>query len=359
MIKQYGTKATATIMVEEMEDIERSAFELIVDYCNKNYAEGTHPVIMPDVHHGVDCVIGFTAYVKNGIRPGLIGVDIGCGVKSIKIGNILGNTFEEIDKNIRKVVPLGFETFKASQTYPQFEAVCDIMGKGHDRMRKSIGTLGGGNHFIEIGLDSNKEYWLTVHTGSRNFGNLVAKHHMAAAEKQADGVLRDELQVNYLHDMMVAQEYASLNRSTILMNILEENNWIKSAGAMIESVHNYIDPKDMIIRKGALSARPGEKVIIPLNMGEGCIIGTGLGNPDWNYSFAHGVGRNKSRTASRKELSMDDFNSDMKHVWSSCVDKKHLDEAPRAYKDSDMIIKHDEKSVSMEQVIRPVYNLKG
>lgn len=360
MIKQYGTKETATIMVDSQKDIERSAFKTIVNYCNQTYAKDTHPVIMPDVHAGVDCVIGFTAHLKSGIRPGLIGVDIGCGVEARPIKGKLKLSFEEIDKRIRSAVPLGFDLQKKMQrlTREQDEVVSRVGGK--DRLEKSFGTLGGGNHFIEIGKDSFNNYYLIVHTGSRNFGNRVARYHMDIAKTEEDNVLKGKLQEDYLHDMYIAQDFANINRDRIISTIFDVCNFEEDKDRKrIKSTHNYISKEDNIIRKGAISARLHDPVIIPMNMGEGCVIGVGLGNDDWNQSFAHGAGRVMSRTEAKKTFTVEQFKKSMTNVWSSCIDEDRLDESPMAYKNSDKVLTSASESIKIIDILDPVYNLKG
>ena len=222
------------------------------------------------------------------------------------------------------------------------------------------------NHFIEIGYEETSDYWLFIHSGSRNFGLQVAKYHQAIAKQRCPNICADLAYLqgqdmrNYLEDMFVAQEYATLNRAT-MMEVLWK--YFREKGCAekdrFESIHNFIDPSDSILRKGAIAAHKGDRVIIPFNMRDGVIIGTGKGNPNWNYSAPHGAGRILSRGKAKELLNVEDFKEDMKGIWTSCISKDTLDESPRTYKDKEEVLKHISETVEIDVLVRPVYNFKA
>lgn len=352
--------------------------------------------IMPDTHAGKGSVIGFTMKRTSGgpIVPNIIGVDIGCGVSAYNLGNIEVN-FQELDNYIRDNIPSGYHVHASQKEALQYAYCVDVTGvvgsftdvankvydEDHgkvDRVIRSIGTLGGGNHFIEIDRDSNGDMWLVVHTGSRNFGLQVASYHQHIAKHRMECYYQDKNPVfkdleflavpedttAYLHDMIVAQDYASLNRTAITNSILvgyfdQQRGQAITVVDSIQSVHNYYDVVGGIIRKGAISANIGQRVIIPLNMKAGCVIGMGKGNADWNNSAPHGAGRVMGRNQAKRELSMDEYVSSMSGVWSSSVNHSTLDEAPMAYKDPETIIAALDPCVSVTDILQPVYNFKA
>lgn len=386
MLEYKGQFTSAKVFTDQ---IEEEAVQQLYNLMNSPVFEGSVVRIMPDVHAGAGCVIGFTAPLTDkGVVPNLIGVDIGCGVCSL---NLQTDTmsFEKLDKVIRKEVPNGFGTHDrhkdrntelvysklvASTSYKNFEKevtnIISVTNQDAGRVWKSIGTLGGGNHFIEVNKEDNGNLWLTIHSGSRNFGLRIATHYQSIASKQLnkkgeknslDYLTGDEYS-NYLEAMKVAQTYAKLNRFCILYQIilgLKLDPKILFQGELIESVHNYISFKDNIIRKGAISAHKDERVIIPWNMRDGLIIGTGRGNEDWNWSAPHGAGRIMGRKAAKKALSLDEFKETMKDVWSSCVCNDTLDEAPMAYKDHTLIQQYIEPTIIIDKTLKPVYNFKS
>jgi len=405
------------------DEIESEAISQIIQLLNQPMSQGAHVRIMPDVHSGAGCVIGYTARLTDKIVPNLIGVDIGCGVIAWKLGKIT-QKFDKLDKFIREFIPSGRTTrdtepsIKAISTVfrsiskmslENFDAeikdVCDRTHQNYDYVWKSLGTLGGGNHFIEIDKDTDGNLWLAIHCGSRNFGLKVALHHQDVAKdailgidpaaykakieeikrtKKGKGIevairkLRGELSKKgkatgleylsgdkakqYFHDMQIAQVYAQLNRRLIGHDILTQFYKVgyKDIEA-IESVHNYINFEDKIIRKGSISAHEGEKVIIPLNMADGIILGTGKGNDNWNNSAPHGAGRRMSRTKAKASLSLEEFQKTMRRngVWTSTADKHTLDEAPGAYKPAKKIIMYLKDTVNIDNHMKPVYNYKA
>jgi len=400
---KYGTAIVYT------DDIESGAISQIINLLNQPMAENAHVRIMPDVHAGAGCVIGYTAHLTDKIVPNLIGVDIGCGVRAWKIGkrSLVGEKFEKLDKFIRGNIPSGREIHEypiGVISYDKVEA-CKRTDQNFNYVLNSVGTLGGGNHFIEIDLDQDDNLWLIVHTGSRNFGLKIAKHYQDLAEQSLFGLTKEEFQAQvdeikktkkgkgievaiqalrkqamkkgkatgleylegpeaelYFNDMKVAQDFAQLNRFAIGSIILGDFYKLKIEELeSIESVHNYINFDDHVVRKGAISAHVGQKVIIPLNMADGVIVGVGKGNMNWNFSAPHGAGRRMSRSKAKVSITLEDFQRVMKAkgVWTSTADKHTLDEAPQAYKKAEHIIEYLKDTVDISVQMKPVYNFKA
>lgn len=360
--------------------------------------------IMPDVHAGKGCVIGFTAEVRDKVVPNLVGVDIGCGMLTVKMDDFDQMDLDALDKLIRSEIPSGREVSYGADPFAEElinDLYCSPFLKNKERLYRGLGTLGGGNHFIEIDVDENGTYYLIIHTGSRNLGKQVAEYYQdlavkcnedkigftakkweLIAEYKANGreseiqkaleelnsssfknripkhlaYLDGDLASNYLHDMEICQYYAEANR-------------LKIAGAILgidavyydtfSTIHNYIDFNGNIIRKGAISAREGERVLIPLNMRDGCILGVGKGNPDWNYSAPHGAGRLMSRGEARKRVTLDEFKNTMDGIYTTCVNESTLDESPQAYKPAEEIIEAISETVEIKQILKPIYNFKA
>lgn len=368
--------------------------------------------IMPDVHAGKGCVIGFTATIGDRIVPNIVGVDIGCGMLTVELGNV-DIDYAKLDRFIMENIPSGREVSKThTYTFSYLdELYCYESLKDVDRIAHSIGTLGGGNHFIEVDVDDNGCKYLIIHTGSRNLGKQVAEYYQKVAvviqkkmknsrfceerkaliewykkyernkeiadalsilkkEYDADRFdLPDELcylsgndALSYLHDMTICQTFASVNRRIIADDIVKHlfGKIISEAGlSSFETVHNYIENYENIVRKGAISARKGEKVLIPMNMRDGCIIGIGKGNPDWNYSAPHGAGRIMSRSKARKDISLKEYEDSMNGIYTTSVCQSTIDESPMAYKPMDEIVKSIDDTVLIDKIIKPVYNFKA
>lgn len=359
--------------------------------------------IMPDVHAGKGCVVGFTADLGEKVIPNVVGVDIGCGVLVYELGKI-DIDFEKLDEVIRKEVPSGFSIRTDLDKIIRMMVVYQVSGlRCANKLRNvvhiynSLGTLGGGNHFIEVDEDDEGNKYLVIHTGSRNLGKQVAEIYQDLAinskkviseEVRNDLIARlkaenrhaeipselrkltptvkvpDELaylegqdRLDYLHDMEICQKFASSNRDFIATTICIAMGW--GTPSSFESVHNYISFHDNIVRKGAISAHEGERVIIPINMQQGSLIGVGKGNLDWNNSAPHGAGRALSRSQAKETLTMEDFRHDMKDIFSTSVDESTLDESPRAYKPIQDILDFIGESVEVEKIIRPIYNFKA
>lgn len=355
--------------------------------------------IMPDVHAGTGCVIGFTADLGDKVIPNVVGVDIGCGMRTVFLGDIEIN-FEKLDRVIRECVPSGMNVHKWKTADLRMSGLrCFDALKNIDWLEASCGTLGGGNHFIEIDKDETGAKYLIIHTGSRNLGKQVCDYYQNIAisnligekwnvrrmidEYKAQGreseiataidrmkrevqpqripknlcYLEGQDRLDYLHDMKICQLFAMDNRSMIANLICNGMNW--TAHDMFETIHNYIDHESNIVRKGAISAKKGERVLIPMNMRDGCIIGTGKGNSDWNHSAPHGAGRIMSRMQAKKEVGIEEYRKTMAGIYTTSVCAETLDEAPQAYKPMQEIVECISDTVSIEKIIKPIYNYKA
>ena len=368
---KYGEAKIFASMIEE------EAVEQIKTFLDHQAFEDSSIAVMPDVHSGKGSVVGFTMTANEFVIPNIIGVDIGCGVLAYRLGKIEFQ-FDELDRFIRRRIPFGFEVNSSlpdslPSLFPKkIKKITDKISLNYEKVLCSIGSLGGGNHYIEIDQEEESgEYWLVIHSGSRNFGLQTANYHQKKAKeysfkknlklpKDLEYLPLKEGGEEYLEDMKTAQELAHLNRMEMAGRIVRDFFNLKEENLeKIESIHNYINFKDKIIRKGAISAYSGEDLIIPLNMRDGAILGKGKGKESWNFSAPHGAGRVLSRTKAKKNISLKDYYESMKGVWSSCVSFKTLDESPFAYKSSDSIIKNIEDSVEIQKIIKPVYNFKA
>jgi len=359
--------------------VEESAQSQIMEILNHPAFEKSKIRFMPDIHAGAGCCIGFTAKMNDDkIVPNLIGVDINCGMLAVNIGKItnIDSKFKSFDEFIRNNIPSGFSINsthnikKDEYLGREMKRISDkIESLEYDTALKAIGTLGGGNHFAELNIDSKDNIWIVVHTGSRNPGLQIANYHQKKAVEYCEdqcisipkslAYLEGELAKNYIDDMKVMEYFASINRFSIVHKLLSYFGLEDLLHETIESVHNYIDINNMIIRKGAISAQKNEKLIIPLNMKDGSIIGIGKGNIDWNYSGPHGAGRIYSRSKAKEHFTVEEFELQMDGIWSSCIGSNTLDESPMAYKGKDEIINAIGDSVEIIEVIRPLYNYKS
>lgn len=361
--------------------------------------------IMPDVHAGAGCVIGFTADLEDKVIPNIVGVDIGCGMLTIDLGKIEIN-FAALDSAIRKRIPSGRNVHeRRCVRFAELQQLrCFRELKDTKRLERSIGTLGCGNHFIEIDTDSEGTKYLIIHTGSRNLGKQVAEYYQHLAIESMQG--KDELYAmqekliadykaqgrkaeikkaiaelhrkfrpnplgipkelcyltgkcreDYLHDMEICQHFAVLNRNAIAFALIDEMDW-RSLGAF-ETIHNYIEFGSNMVRKGAISAKAGEKLIIPINMRDGCIIGVGKGNEDWNCSAPHGAGRIMSRIKAKELISLEEFEDSMKGIFTTSVNQSTVDESPMVYKPMAEIVENIVDTVDILKIIKPVYNYKA
>lgn len=397
-----GKYSNAKVFTEK---IEETAISQIIELCNQPMTENSNIRIMPDVHTGAGCVIGTTMIINDKVVPNLVGVDIGCGMETVKIKEKQIDV-EKLDRLIRERIPSGFNTRDIPHEYSEqitlkhlrcYKEINELKAK------KSIGTLGGGNHFIEANIGSDGSIYIVIHSGSRHLGlqvanyyqnkafeslngsskedidNLIAKLKSEGKEKQIQkeikalintkrtnvpkhlAYLEGELFQDYIHDMIIIQAYATLNRRVMMYEI------IKGMGLNISerfvTIHNYIDTDNdsgtLILRKGAVSAQKGEKLLIPINMRDGSLICVGKGNPDWNYSAPHGAGRLMSRTQAKQEFSMEEFEDTMNGIYTTSVNQSTLDECPMAYKSIDDIVNNIGETAEIIDIIKPIYNFKA
>lgn len=386
-------------------NIEEQAINQINELLKQEAFKDSKVRIMPDVHAGKGCVIGFTGNLGDKVIPNIVGVDIGCGMLCVELGNI-DLDLERLDKIIREYVPSGMNVHE-NQRYKFLELeqlYCYKLLKNKDNwLEKSMGTLGGGNHFIEIDVDEEDNKYLVIHTGSRNLGKQVAEIYQEKAikycsyekemnlerqniikeykeqhrekeiqeklieiSKKYEGktklpkdlcYLERQLREDYLHDMKICQEFASRNRREIAFVIMSKMNL--DCINYFETIHNYISFEDNIVRKGAISAKKGEKVLIPMNMRDGCIIGVGKGNDDWNQSAPHGAGRIMSRMKAKETFNLDEYKESMKDIYTTSVNEDTIDEAPFVYKPMQEIIDNIGDTVDIIKIIKPIYNFKA
>ena len=405
MLTLTGKNTTAKVFTENIDD---KTIGQIIQMLNEDITENTTVRIMPDTHYGKGCTIGTTIKLPQDkttwkVAPNIVGVDLSCAMMSYRIKENDIN-LEKLDEVVNSVVPAGSKLHEHSQNAKEVNKM--IKELSFDISRKEnhllgLGTLGGGNHFLELAKDEDGNYWLTVHSGSRSFGAEIAKHHEKQAinyyskkdltdkdeiinqlkkenrhqeiqktltelEQQrrrnllhlgSSPYLEGELLENYLNDIKVADRYAHLSRKTMLDNIIKAMNW--TVDFEFDSVHNNIDIENGIIRKGATSAQKDELLIIPLNMRDGSLICRGLGNSDWNYSAPHGAGRMLSRKAAKELIDLDEYKAQMKGIYTSSVGLTTLDEAPDVYKPADEIKSLIGDTVEILHHIKPVYNFKA
>jgi len=368
MLELTGKYTSAKIFTD---NVEKEALSQIYDVLNHPAFKGEVIRIMPDCHAGKGCTIGFTSTYTNKIIPNLVGVDLGCGMLAIDLGRIDIN-LPKLDSFIRSNVPYGQGVNKQSKLPLQMKALIDVTCSDIETTRQeyyynSIGSLGSGNHFIELNVDKNNHKWLVIHSGSRNFGYKVAQYYQKMAEETCEDVgIKRELSYlegihknNYLASADIATQYAKLNREQIATKILDYLSTKLSVCSHFHTVHNYIDTKNKIIRKGAVSADSGELLVIPINMRDGSILARGKGNRDWNNSAPHGAGRVLSRSKAKEEISVDDYIETMKGIYTTSVSKDTVDEAPFAYKSIDEILNNIGDTVDIVDILKPMYNFKA
>lgn len=387
------------------ENIEPEALNQIYTLIKQPVFEDCKVRIMPDVHAGAGCVIGFTADLGDKVIPNIVGVDIGCGMLTVELEKI-DIDFEELDKAIRKRVPSGKNVHDGRVV--RFDELQDLYCyrelKDTKRLERSIGTLGGGNHFIEIDTDTEGNKYLIIHSGSRNLGKQVAEHYQKLAieimqgkdklfemqekliadykaqgkRKEIEKAIKElhrkfnpnplgipkelcyltgKYREWYLHDMQICQKFAVKNREEIARAILNEMG-LRSVSSF-ETIHNYIEFGSNMVRKGAISAKENEMLLIPINMRDGCIIGIGKGNEDWNCSAPHGAGRIMSRSKAKEMVSLDEFRQSMEGIYTTSVNQSTIDESPMVYKPIDEIVKNIEDTVEIVKIIKPIYNFKA
>lgn len=381
--------------------IEQEAVDQIRRMCDYDCTAGSTIRIMPDVHSGKGCTIGTTMTIRDKAVPNVVGVDIGCGMYTLHL-NEAAVDFPRFDEAAH-FIPSGMHVWEGRKESFDLEALrCFRALKDTRRLQRSLGTLGGGNHFIEIDRATDGGLYLIIHTGSRNLGKQVAEYYQQLAVelnqgredyfKKRDALIaeykaagrRGEIQAalkelrwnekpltvpedlgyvygtyleDYLHDVEICQQFARRNREMIAEILLSRSGL--SGGEAFHTVHNYIDTREMILRKGAIAAHKGEKVLIPINMRDGSVLAIGRGNPDWNYSAPHGAGRLMSRNTARQTLDMAAYENAMQGIYTTSVNPATLDEAPMAYKSLEDIIGVIQDSVDVVDVMKPVYNFKA
>lgn len=369
--------------------VEQEAISQILEVANSPLGENAHIRIMPDCHAGAGCVIGTTMKITDKVCPNLVGVDIGCGVDLVKTDIDFSKRQDELDEVIRRYIPFGMGTHPTEKLWNFEELICwEYLDKqARDRAKTALGTLGGGNHFIE----AYKDGWLSVHSGSRNIGYKVAEYYQKLAEKRIKeynhSILKEKLATvetrmreawlkdnrisinkdlcyltdddmkSYLHDVAVMQKFANDNRMRMLQKIT-----VSMGGKVFEhinSIHNYIDVDNMILRKGAISAQEKELLVIPLNMRDGLLLCRGKGNPEWNYSAPHGAGRLYSRSKAKEVFTIEEYAEQMNGIYSTCINESTIDEAPFVYKDYQEIMECIEPTVEILDRLIPIFNFKA
>jgi RNA-splicing ligase RtcB len=366
MIELQGKYNTAKLFTYNPEQTAVKQIEHLLD---QPFIVGSKIRVMPDAHAGMGCTIGTTMTITDKIVPNLVGVDIGCGMETVLLKDKLLE-LSQLDKTIHQHIPSGFNIRSAPHDFNEEINLTALRCAKHvdlERAALSIGTLGGGNHFIELGEDEKGQTYLVIHSGSRNLGKQVCEHYQKAAAlalnrtgKGADkalAYLEGNLFDDYLHDMSIIQSYADLNRKAIVKEI-EKQMKLKII-EQFTTVHNYIDLDSMILRKGAISAQKGERVLIPMNMRDGSLICIGKGNADWNYSAPHGAGRIMSRNVAKERITLAQYESAMKGIYSSTVNRSTLDEAPFAYKPMEEIIANIGETAEIQKTIKPLFNFKA
>ena len=392
---QYNTAKIFTDMVDQ------ASIAQVITLCNQEFARGSRIRLMPDVHAGAGCTVGTTMTITDKVVPNLVGVDIGCGMETARLREDRLE-LQKLDKLIQERIPSGFAVRSAAHRYAgqiDLEELCCFQHVQMLRAEKSIGTLGGGNHFIEVDRDEEGQLYVVIHSGSRRLGLEVAKYYQEegykalnqtdqasldrlAAEMRAAGrqkEIQKELKRRksqkltriprplayvagalfdqYIHDMKLVQRFAQLNRQAMLDEI------VKGMKLHVEeqftTIHNYIDTDAMILRKGAVSAKAGERLLIPINMRDGSLLCVGKGNEDWNCSAPHGAGRLMSRGEAKQSFTVSEFKKQMDGVYSTSVGRATLDECPMAYKPMEAIVDNIAPTAEIQRIIRPIYNFKA
>ncbi len=400
MLEIKGKVNTAICYAKVIED---DAIEQIRRMCDYDITAGSKIRIMPDVHAGKGCTIGTTMTITDKAVPNVVGVDIGCGMYTVNLGKT-DIDFEKLDEACH-FIPSGLNVWEGRQErFDLQQLICYRNLKNTKRLERSLGTLGGGNHFIEVDEAQDGTKYLIIHSGSRNLGKQVAELYQKLAVdldrgygtyfEQRDEIIRtykeqgrrNEIQEalkelysqvyerepsmpedlcylsgkyleDYLHDVEICQQFACRSREKMAEIILERTGM--NGGEAFHTIHNYIDTEEMILRKGAIAAHQGEKVLIPINMRDGSVLAVGKGNPEWNDSAPHGAGRLMSRTQAKADLSLEEYKKEMAGIYTTSVNESTLDEAPMAYKSLDDIIDVIRESVEIIDVMKPIYNFKA
>lgn len=404
MLEVRGKYNTAKVFTDA---VDEKSLQQIQVLCDQEFTEGAKIRLMPDVHAGAGCTIGTTMTIKDKIVPNLVGVDIGCGMETLIIhkDSEASKKFDPaiLDTIIRKNIPCGYDVRKFTHKYVDEVEWDNIKGQySKNRARLSLGTLGGGNHFIEADRDTDGNLYIVVHSGSRHAGLEIAEYYQEMAWKQLNGKTKADLDAmiaelkaagrqnkieekrkelkaqnktsipkdlayvsgylfdDYINDMRIMQHFAQLNRKAMI-DVISIGLHLKKEEIVEQftTIHNYIDTENMILRKGAVSSQKDEKLLIPINMRDGSLICIGKGNEDWNCSAPHGAGRVMSRMKAKKTLSMEEFRAEMSGIYSTTVSMETLDEAPMAYKTMDDIVANIGPTADIVNVIKPIYNFKA
>ncbi len=404
MLEVNGKYNTAKVFTDV---VDEKSLQQIQVLCDQEFTEGSKIRLMPDVHAGAGCTIGTTMTIKDKIVPNLVGVDIGCGMETLMIhkDSEASKNFDPaiLDKIIRKNIPCGYDVRKFTHKYVDEVEWDNIKGQySKNRARLSLGTLGGGNHFIEADRDEEGNLYIVVHSGSRHAGLEIAEYYQEMAWRQLNGKTKADIDAmiaelkaagrqneieekrqelntqirtsipkdlayvsgylfdDYINDMRIMQHFAQLNRKAMI-DVISIGLHLKKEEIIDQftTIHNYIDTENMILRKGAVSSQKGEKLLIPINMRDGSLVCIGKGNDDWNCSAPHGAGRVMSRMKAKKTLSMEEFKAEMSGIYSTTVSKETLDEAPMAYKTMDDIVANIGPTADIVNVIKPIYNFKA
>lgn len=393
-----GKYNEAKVFADTADETSVSQVLLLLD---QEFVSGSRIRMMPDIHAGAGCTIGTTMTVTDKIVPNLVGVDIGCGMETVAVRE-KHIELQKLDKLIYEKIPSGFQIREKTHRYYEqidLEELYCYRQIHAVRAEKSLGTLGGGNHFIEADKDEEGTIYVVVHSGSRHLGVEVAQYYQEEAYKALNGQtkkdidqriadlkaqgrekeiqksiaeLKNTVKTNipkvlayvsgelfdqYIHDMKIVQNYAGLNRKAMMDEIIKGMKL--HVTSQFTTIHNYIDTDAMILRKGAVSAKKGEKLLIPINMRDGSLICTGRGNDDWNQSAPHGAGRLMSRSAAKQSFTVSEFRKQMNGIYSTSVNKETLDECPMAYKGMDEIVKNITDTAVIDNVLRPIYNFKA
>ena len=349
---------------------EHEAYQQVKSLANNEPYLNQKIRVMTDAHVGKGSTIGTTMTITDKVTPNLVGVDIGCGMLTTKL-NEKKVDLPKLDKAVNKEVPSGFAIRDEAITNFDFSGLRSAKYANLERAKLSIGTLGGGNHFIELNRGDDESLYLVIHSGSRHLGVNVWKYYQDLAQNNAAKKHKGKLPTavrdlaylegadfdDYLNDMKIVQHFASVNRKMMTNVILEEMKL--TINDQFETVHNYIDINNKILRKGAVSSQEGERLLIPINMRDGSLICIGKGNADWNYSAPHGAGRVMSRSKAKENISMSDYTESMKGIYSSSVNRSTIDEAPHAYKPMSEIVNAIEDTAEVLEVIKPIYNFKA
>jgi len=366
MIELQGKFAAAKVFTDV---VDNESISQVINLLNQPYIEGSRVRMMPDIHAGAGCTIGTTMTITDKICPNLVGVDIGCGMETIRIKEPHIEP-QKLDKVIRAGIPSGFEIHNKPHRFAENIDLSELYCSKKtniDRAYKSIGTLGGGNHFIEANKDDDGNIYIVVHSGSRHLGLEIASFYQEAAYHSLTSYGKEELEA-------VIEELKASGRQKEIQSVLKTMKakhspvpkalaYVKGMGFHVveqfTTVHNYIDVDHMVLRKGAVSAQAGEKLLIPINMRDGSLICTGKGNEDWNCSAPHGAGRLMSRSAAKETFTVSEFKKQMDGIYTTSVNRSTLDECPMAYKNMEDIVNNIEPTVTINAVIKPIYNFKA